>query len=82
MEIVNSVILGIVQGATEFIPVSYSGHLILARDILGMQVDYGLAFDSVLQLATTFAVLVYFRKDIFTLAKNFFKWIQFFEVLF
>lgn len=75
MEIVNSVILGIIQGATEFIPVSSSGHLILAREFLDMQVDYGLAFDAVLQLATTLAVFVYFRKDIFGLIKNFFKFI-------
>ncbi|MFA7193334.1 MAG: undecaprenyl-diphosphatase UppP [Candidatus Paceibacterota bacterium] len=75
MEIVNSVILGIVQGATEFIPVSSSGHLILAREILGMNVAYSLAFDAVLQLATTLAVLVYFRKDIFGLVKNFFKFV-------
>ncbi len=76
MEIVNSVILGIIQGATEFIPVSSSGHLILMRDLLNMEVEYSLAFDAVLQLATTFAVLVYFRKDIFSLAKNFFKFIS------
>lgn len=76
MEIVNSIILGIIQGATEFIPVSSSGHLILARDWLNLEVDYGLAFDAVLQLATTFAVLVYFRKDIFNLIKNFFKFIS------
>lgn len=76
MEIVNSVILGIIQGATEFIPVSSSGHLILMRDLLNMEVEYSLAFDAVLQLATTFAVLVYFRKDIFNLAKNFFKFIS------
>jgi undecaprenyl-diphosphatase len=76
MEIVNSVILGVVQGLTEFIPVSSSGHLILAREILGMNLEYSLAFDAVLQLATTFAVLVYFRKDIFNLAKNFLKFIS------
>ncbi len=76
MEIVNSVILGIIQGVTEFIPVSSSGHLILARDLLGMNVDYSLAFDSVLQLATTFAVIAYFRNDIFILVKNFFKFIS------
>lgn len=76
MEIVNSVILGIIQGATEFIPVSSSGHLILARDFLNMEVDYSLAFDAVLQLATTLAVLVYFRKDIFGLVKSFLKFIS------
>lgn len=76
MEIVNSVILGVVQGLTEFIPISSSGHLILARELLGINVKYSLAFDAVLQLATTFAVLVYFRKDIFNLAKNFFRLIS------
>lgn len=73
MEFVKAIFLGIIQGATEFIPVSSSGHLIIARDLLGAQVAYGLAFDAVLQLATTLAVLVYFRKDIFGYIKTFFK---------
>ncbi|MEY2641280.1 MAG: hypothetical protein RL150_673 [Candidatus Parcubacteria bacterium] len=65
MEFVNAIILGIVQGLTEFIPVSSSGHLIIARTFLGAQASYELAFDAVLQLATTLAVLVYFSKDLF-----------------
>ena len=73
MDFVNSIILGIVQGLTEFIPVSSSGHLIIARDILGLQLSHSLAFDAVLQLATTLAVLVYFRKDIWGYIKTFFK---------
>jgi len=72
MEFVKAIFLGFIQGATEFIPVSSSGHLIIARDLLNMQVAYGLAFDAVLQLATTLAVLVYFRKDIFGYIKTFF----------
>lgn len=64
MEYVNAIFLGIIQGLTEFIPVSSSGHLIIARALFGEQVSYGLAFDAVLQLATTGAVLVYFSKDI------------------
>jgi undecaprenyl-diphosphatase len=72
MEFVNAIFLGIVQGLTEFIPISSSGHLIIAREFLGEQVSYGLAFDSVLQLATTFAVLVYFWKDIIGYIKTFF----------
>ncbi len=64
MDIENSIILGAVQGATEFLPVSSSGHLILAREFLGINLANGLAFDAVLQLATTLAVLLYFRKDI------------------
>jgi undecaprenyl-diphosphatase len=63
MDIFSAIVLGIVQGLTEFIPVSSSGHLIFAHEILGFD-SGGLAFDAVLQLATTFAVLVYFHKDI------------------
>ncbi|MCB9805947.1 undecaprenyl-diphosphatase UppP [Candidatus Nomurabacteria bacterium] len=75
MDIFHSVILGVVQGLTEFLPVSSSGHLIIFRDIFGLQVDYGLAFDAVLQLATTLAVFIYFRKDILKYIKNFFLWV-------
>lgn len=55
-------ILGLVQGMTEFLPVSSSGHLIIARQFLGVEAN-GLAVDAVLQLATVLALLVYFWKD-------------------
>ena len=64
MDILNSIILGFIQGITEFLPISSSGHLILARDFLNISNINGLAFDAVLQLATTMAILVYFLKDI------------------
>lgn len=73
MDILNSIILGITQGITEFLPISSSGHLIIVREILGDQVSYGLAFDAVLQLATTLAVLVYFWRDITKYIGSFFK---------
>jgi len=73
MDIFSGIILGVVQGLTEFLPVSSSGHLILARDILGLQTEFGLSFDAVLQFATAFAVLIYFRHDFLRLSQSFFS---------
>lgn len=72
MTIITSIILGIVEGATEFIPVSSSGHLVIVRQILGINNNTGLSFDAVLQLATTLALVVYFWKEILQLASTFF----------
>ena len=69
----DSILLGLIQGVTEFLPISSSGHLIIFRSLLNEQVSYGLAFDAVLQLATTLAILIYFRKDIWNLLKSFFQ---------
>lgn len=65
-------LLGLIQGLTEFLPVSSSGHLILAREVFGFNPENGLAIDAVLQLATALAVVVYFRKDITRLLTSFF----------
>ena len=62
MELLHSIILGIIQGVTEFLPISSSGHLILIPNIFGWQ-DQGLAFDVALHWGTLIAVVVYFRKD-------------------
>lgn len=75
MEILNSIILGSVQGLTEFLPISSSGHLIIARSLLGVDVQYSLAFDAILQLATTLAVFLYFLKDIWGYIRTFFMWL-------
>ncbi len=69
----DSIILGFVQGMTEFLPISSSGHLIIARDMLGIAQEGGLAFDAILQLATACAVMLYFRKDIWDLVLNLFS---------
>lgn len=71
MNILDSIILGVVQGLTEFLPISSSGHLIIFRDILGWHTSSDLSFDAILQLATVFAIIVYFWKDIFKLIKSF-----------
>jgi undecaprenyl-diphosphatase len=70
MDIISSIILGVVQGATEFLPVSSSGHLILARTLFGISDENGLAFDAILQLATAGAVLVYFLDEILILVQT------------
>lgn len=66
LEIVQAIVLGIVQGLTEFIPVSSSAHLIivpwLLEPLTGIG-DFGLSFDLALHLGTLVAVLVYFRDD-------------------
>jgi undecaprenyl-diphosphatase len=70
MDIFSAVILGIVQGLTEFIPVSSTGHLILTRSLLGIESEGALAFDAILQLATVLAVIVYFFDDIYSLLQT------------
>lgn len=60
--LIHSIILGLIQGLTEFLPVSSSGHLILVPWLMGWQ-GYSIIFDISLHLATLFAVLLYFRKD-------------------
>ncbi len=58
----QAAILGIVQGVTEFLPVSSSGHLIIVREFLRLP-DAGNGFDAILHLATLAATLIYFRQD-------------------
>ncbi|MBP7055885.1 MAG: undecaprenyl-diphosphate phosphatase [Candidatus Omnitrophica bacterium] len=63
MTIFNAIILGIVQGLTEFFPISSSGHLVILQSLLGIE-EPQIAFDVFLHLGTTAAVIIYFRKDI------------------
>ncbi len=66
----EAIILGLVQGLTEFLPISSSGHLVLARSILGTDIVYGLGFDAMLHFATALAVMFYFRQDIYILTQT------------
>lgn len=67
MNLLYAILLGVLQGATEFLPVSSSGHLILAEHFLGFS-EGGLAFDVALHLGTLAAILVYFRSDFLLMA--------------
>ncbi|MDD5680000.1 MAG: undecaprenyl-diphosphate phosphatase [Candidatus Omnitrophica bacterium] len=60
--LIHSIILGLLQGLTEFLPISSSGHLILVPWLMGWE-EHSIALDASLHLATLFAVLLYFRKD-------------------
>ncbi|MBJ6369681.1 undecaprenyl-diphosphate phosphatase [Snuella sedimenti] len=72
MDITNAIILGIIQGLTEFLPVSSSGHLELGKAILGDHSvpEESLLFTVILHFATALSTIVVFRKDILTIIKG------------
>jgi undecaprenyl-diphosphatase len=72
MSIFEAIILGIVQGLTEFLPISSSGHLLIVPAIMGWE-DPGAAFTAVIQLGTMAAVVIYFRKDIWEITSAFLR---------
>jgi undecaprenyl-diphosphatase len=69
VSILQAVILGAVQGITEFIPISSSGHLVLVPEALGWE-EPGLAFDVLLHVASLVALLAYFRRDLVGLLRG------------
>lgn len=66
MNLLQAVVLGIVEGLTEFLPVSSTGHLTIAEQLLGLRVDDAgvTAFTAIIQIGAIVAVIVYFRRDI------------------
>ncbi|MCW2783694.1 MAG: Undecaprenyl-diphosphatase [Marmoricola sp.] len=75
MTYIHAIILGIVEGLTEFLPVSSTGHLTIAEKILGLPInkDSVTAFTAVIQMGAIAAVVLYFRTDIWRIAK---AWVQ------
>src|ERR671916_783331 len=67
MSVLEAIVLGIVQGLTEFLPISSTGHLRIVPAFLGWE-DPGAAFTAVTQLGTMAAVLLYFREDLWRIA--------------
>ena len=67
MTLLQSIILGIIQGITEFLPISSSAHLVITPYLLGWKIppQDGFIFDVLVQLGTLLAVIIYFRKDLY-----------------
>ena len=66
MGLIEAIVLGLVQGLTEFLPISSTAHLRIVPELLGWG-DPGAAFSAVIQLGTVAAVLIYFRRDLWSL---------------
>lgn len=76
MSFIESIILGIVQGLGEFLPISSSGHLVLASELLGIESNEGsLLFNILLHFGTLVAVFIAYNRDIMDLIKEAFAWI-------
>src|ERR1044071_2962264 len=72
MSIIEAIVLGLVQGLTEFIPISSTAHLEIVPILLGWG-DPGAAASAVIQFGTWIAAVIYFFKDIVRLVSGFFK---------
>ena len=72
MTLWKAALLGIIQGLTEFLPISSSGHLVIGQHLLDLQ-EPEMLFDVGVHFATLIAVLIYFRREIFTILSGFFK---------
>lgn len=72
MEWYEAILLGLVQGLTEFLPVSSSGHLVIGREVLGIEPSGDLTFEILVHTATVLSTIVIFRSQILDLIKGFF----------
>ena len=68
MESIESLLLGVIQGLTEFLPVSSSGHLVIAQALLDFGPAGGIVFEVAVHLATLLAILLFFRRRVLSLA--------------
>ena len=72
MDFLDAIFLGILQGITEFLPVSSSGHLVLGEELLGLEVESLKTFDVMVHMGTLLAILIYFWKDVWGMIKALF----------
>ena len=73
MNYLESILLGVVQGLTEFLPVSSSGHLQIAKELLGVEIAENLTFDVTLHAATVLSTIVVLREQIWDLLRGLFR---------
>lgn len=73
MDWIQALILGLIQGLTEYLPVSSSGHLTIGQEILGVSGEDNLAFDVVVHVATVLSTLVVLWSEVVWIVKGFFK---------
>ena len=74
MDWLQALILGLIQGLTEFLPVSSSGHLAIGKVLLGVEAVEDIVFEVVVHTATVLATIIVFRKQIWQLLCGLFKW--------
>ncbi len=75
MNIGQAILLGILQGVTEFLPISSSGHLVLGQALLGIK-QPGITFEVFTHLATLLAVVIVFWRDIYNIVRSFFSMLR------
>lgn len=71
MSVIYRILLAVVQGITEFLPVSSYGHLVALEKLFGVEADTGILFESMLHLGTAAAILFLFRKDLYRIMEEF-----------
>ncbi|MBU1446450.1 undecaprenyl-diphosphate phosphatase [Patescibacteria group bacterium] len=79
MTIFDALFLGVLQGIAEFLPISSSGHLVIAERLLGLEVESLKSFDVMVHLGTLTAIIIYFWKDVVMLFQGFFGFLGFYK---
>lgn len=80
MTFIEALILGVLQGITEFLPISSSGHLVLGETFLGLEVESLKSFDVVVHMGTLAAIVIYFWRDVVGLFKGLFAFIGIYKI--